>query len=125
MVDVSSLKIYVSHPNGTKSFIKQIGTLRLTDKITLFDVLVIPEYCVSLLSVQKLVKDNKLFLGFDDTYCYIQDLNTRKILRTGKVTDGLYVLNIGTGLCNYSIKMHVSCQNLCGIVNLAILLVLF
>ncbi|GKB50819.1 putative RNA-directed DNA polymerase [Tanacetum coccineum] len=33
------------HPNGTPAKIKHVETLKLSDKIVLFDVLVVPEYC--------------------------------------------------------------------------------
>ncbi|GKA76645.1 hypothetical protein Tco_0783106, partial [Tanacetum coccineum] len=42
------------HPNGTPAKIKYVEILKLSDKIVLFDVLVVPEYCVSLLFVNKL-----------------------------------------------------------------------
>ncbi|GKA70124.1 putative RNA-directed DNA polymerase [Tanacetum coccineum] len=34
-----------SHPNGTLAKIKYVGNLKLSDKIVLYDVLVVPEYC--------------------------------------------------------------------------------
>ncbi|GJR51390.1 ribonuclease H-like domain-containing protein [Tanacetum coccineum] len=52
VVDVSSLMLAVGHPNGTLAKISAaIGSL-------LFDVLVVPEYNVSLLSVNKMIKDS-------------------------------------------------------------------
>lgn len=94
VVDVSDLKISVGHPNGTQAFIKQIGNMKISDRIILYDVLVIPEYCVSLLSVQKLAKDCKLFVGFDEDTCYIQDSKTRTTVGTGRESDGLYILDV-------------------------------
>ncbi|GKC54553.1 ribonuclease H-like domain-containing protein [Tanacetum coccineum] len=46
-VDIFELKIIVGHPN----------------------VLVVPGYCVSLLSVNKLIRDGKIFVGFDENKC--------------------------------------------------------
>ncbi|GKD07093.1 ribonuclease H-like domain-containing protein, partial [Tanacetum coccineum] len=66
-VDVSELNITVGHLNGTLAKITHIGNLRLNNDVVLFDVLVIPEYCVSLLSVHKLIKDSKLSVSFDET----------------------------------------------------------
>ena len=77
VVDVSELHLTVGHPNGTMAKITHVGNLRLNDKVVLFDVLVVPEYSVSLLSVHKLIKDSKLTVGFDETTCYIQDLKKR------------------------------------------------
>ncbi|GJU43528.1 ribonuclease H-like domain-containing protein, partial [Tanacetum coccineum] len=53
----------------------------------------IPEYCVSLLSVNKLVRDSKLHVGFDEYDCIIQDLKRENILGTGSEAGGLYVFN--------------------------------
>ncbi|GJT95000.1 retrovirus-related pol polyprotein from transposon TNT 1-94 [Tanacetum coccineum] len=41
------------------------------------------EYTVNLLSVHKLARDSKLFIGFDEYKCYIQDLHLKKTLGTG------------------------------------------
>lgn len=42
LVDVVDFKFSVGHPNGTHTFIKQIGNMRINNCVTLFDVLVIP-----------------------------------------------------------------------------------
>ncbi|GJX16570.1 putative RNA-directed DNA polymerase [Tanacetum coccineum] len=52
----------VGHPNGTQALITKIGDLKINNDITLYDVLVVPEYTVSLLSVHKLARDSKLSL---------------------------------------------------------------
>ena len=70
VIDISGLNLTVGHPNGTLAKITAVGNLRLTNNVVLFDVLVVPEYCVSLLSVHKLIKDSKLFVGFDEHKCY-------------------------------------------------------
>lgn len=75
VVDISNLILATGHPNGTLAKVTDIGSLRLTNDVVLFDVLVVPEYNVSLLSVSKMIKDNKYFVGFDEYKCYIQDLN--------------------------------------------------
>ncbi|XP_071727720.1 uncharacterized protein [Rutidosis leptorrhynchoides] len=86
--DVSDLNLTVSHPNGTKAKVSKIGNLRISNDIILKDVLVVPDYHVSLLSVHCLVRDNNLFVGFDNVACYIQDLVSKKTLVSG----GLYFL---------------------------------
>ncbi|GJU77958.1 ribonuclease H-like domain-containing protein [Tanacetum coccineum] len=40
VIDVSYLKIKVTHPNGTEAFITRMGNMPLTDYLTLYDVLV-------------------------------------------------------------------------------------
>ncbi|GJU58294.1 ribonuclease H-like domain-containing protein [Tanacetum coccineum] len=57
VVDVSNLGRTVGHPNGTKAKIVKIRDLKLNNYITLFNVLVVPEYTVNLLSIDKLAKD--------------------------------------------------------------------
>ncbi|GJY60904.1 hypothetical protein Tco_0461561 [Tanacetum coccineum] len=47
------------HPNGTQALITKIGDLKINNDITLYDVLVVLEYTVSLLSVHKVARDNK------------------------------------------------------------------
>nr|GEW98981.1 hypothetical protein [Tanacetum cinerariifolium] len=59
----------------------------------LFDVLVIPEYTVNLLSVHKLIKDSKFSVGFDETKCYIQGLKKGRVLGTGSEFGGLYLFD--------------------------------
>nr|GEV03672.1 ribonuclease H-like domain-containing protein [Tanacetum cinerariifolium] len=90
---------FVSHPNGTEAFITKIENMPLTDYLTLFDVLVVPEYYVSLMSAHKVARDIKLVIAFYELKCYIlnQDLKAGKVLRTdrqlGHVTyQVLYVL---------------------------------
>nr|GEZ02009.1 ribonuclease H-like domain-containing protein [Tanacetum cinerariifolium] len=60
--DISHLRIKVGHPYGTEAFISMIENLRLSNDLVLYDVLVKPEYCVTLISVHKLAKDNKVLL---------------------------------------------------------------
>ncbi|GJZ17775.1 ribonuclease H-like domain-containing protein, partial [Tanacetum coccineum] len=92
VIDISHLKIKVSHPNGTDAFITKIGNMPLTGYLTLFDVLVFPEYCISLMSVYKVARDSKLVIAFDELKCYIlnQDLKTGKVLGTSRQFGGLY-----------------------------------
>ncbi|GKD80516.1 hypothetical protein Tco_1347355, partial [Tanacetum coccineum] len=70
VIDVSYFKIKVTHPNKTEAFITKIGNILLADYLTLYDVLVVPEYCVSLMSVHKVARDSKLIIAFDEIHCY-------------------------------------------------------
>ncbi|GJZ83159.1 ribonuclease H-like domain-containing protein [Tanacetum coccineum] len=116
VTDISGLNLTVGHPNGTLAKISAIGNLRLTSNVVLFDVLVIPEYNVSLMSMHKLIKDSKLFVGFDETKCYIQDLNLVKTVGTGSEAAGLYLFDEDQsgkptlGLSNSSFVCHTSKQ---------------
>ncbi|GJZ88337.1 ribonuclease H-like domain-containing protein, partial [Tanacetum coccineum] len=112
VVDISNLNITVGHPNGTVATISHIGDLRLSNNVILHDVLVVPGYCVSLLSVNKLIKDSKLFVGFDEDKCYIQDLDKGITLGTGSESGGLYLFddskNISLGNVNTVMAFNVS-----------------
>ncbi|GJW51394.1 hypothetical protein Tco_0092745, partial [Tanacetum coccineum] len=59
VLDISHLKIKVGHPNETEAYISKFGNLLLSNGLTLYDVMVIPEYSVTLISVHKLVIENK------------------------------------------------------------------
>ncbi|GJR10793.1 ribonuclease H-like domain-containing protein [Tanacetum coccineum] len=93
--DISHLKIKVGHPNGAEAFISKIGNLKFSNGLILYDVLVIPEYCVTFISVHKLAKENKIIVAFDENRCYFlnQDLNMRNVLGTGNQCEGLYYYN--------------------------------
>nr|GEU84097.1 hypothetical protein [Tanacetum cinerariifolium] len=73
IIDVSHLDITVAHPYGTKAKVNQIGSCKLNEKLIIHDVLVVPDYHNSLLSVSKLAKDSKLSVCFNEKDCVIQD----------------------------------------------------
>nr|GEV31552.1 ribonuclease H-like domain-containing protein [Tanacetum cinerariifolium] len=93
LVDVFDLKLTVGHPNGTLAKITHVGNLKLNNDLMLFDVLVIPEYTVSLLSMHKLIKYSKFSIGFEETKCYIQGLKKGRVLGTGSKFGGLYLFD--------------------------------
>ncbi|GKD41159.1 hypothetical protein Tco_1261366, partial [Tanacetum coccineum] len=94
IVDISNLKITVGHPNGTLAIVSHVRNLKLTKNVILYDVLVVPGYCISLLSVNKMIKDSKLFVGFDEEKCYIHDLKREITLGTGSESGGLYLFDL-------------------------------
>ncbi|GKA26417.1 ribonuclease H-like domain-containing protein [Tanacetum coccineum] len=75
---IAHANMAVGHPNGTLAKITHISNLRLNNNVVLFYILVVPEYCVSLLFVHKLIKDSKLSVCFDESKCLIQDLKSKK-----------------------------------------------
>ncbi|KAJ0435793.1 putative RNA-directed DNA polymerase [Helianthus annuus] len=89
-IDVSKYNMIVGHPNGTSAKVTKIGNLKLENNIVLYDILVVPDYCVNLLSVHRLAKDNKLQVLFNEDNCYVQDLKSKKVMVTGSQSDGLY-----------------------------------
>ncbi|GJT57055.1 ribonuclease H-like domain-containing protein [Tanacetum coccineum] len=112
VVDISNLNITVGHPNGTVATISHVEDLRISNNVILYDVLVVPGYCVSLLSVNKLIKDGKLFVGFDEDKCYIQDLDKGITLGTSSESEGLYLFddskNKSLGNVNIVMAFNVS-----------------
>nr|GEX48549.1 ribonuclease H-like domain-containing protein [Tanacetum cinerariifolium] len=80
VVDITSLNIIVGHSNRTLATISHVGNLKLSNTMILYDVLVVPGYCVSLLSVNKLTRDSKMYVGFDEDKFYIQDLKRDTVL---------------------------------------------
>nr|GEV78888.1 ribonuclease H-like domain-containing protein [Tanacetum cinerariifolium] len=93
IIDILDLNLIVGHPNGTLAKFKYVGNLQLSDNVVLYDVLVVPEYCVSLLYVHKLIKDSRMFVGLDTNKCYIQDFTQNKIIGTGNENGGIYLFD--------------------------------
>ncbi|GKC31215.1 putative RNA-directed DNA polymerase, partial [Tanacetum coccineum] len=109
VVDVSNLGLTVGHPNGTQALITKIGDLKINNEVTLYDVLVVHEYTVSLLSVHKLSRDNKLFVTFDEKNCYIQDLKENRNVRIGKQLNGLYLFDVNNACMIVSSNCIANC----------------
>ncbi|GJR12265.1 ribonuclease H-like domain-containing protein [Tanacetum coccineum] len=102
IIDITNSNLTVGDPNGTLAKIKYVGNLKLSDKIVLFDVLVVPKYCVSLLSMNKLIRYSKMFVGFTEPKCFIQDLHQNKIVGTGSESGGLYMFDYVSPLSSNS-----------------------
>ncbi|GKB43529.1 ribonuclease H-like domain-containing protein [Tanacetum coccineum] len=95
VLDISHLRIKVVHPNETEAYISKIRNLRLSNGLTLYDVMVIPKCCVILISVHKLAKENKVIVAFDENRCYFlnQDLSLKNVLGIDDQCEGLYYYN--------------------------------
>ncbi|GJY82599.1 ribonuclease H-like domain-containing protein [Tanacetum coccineum] len=84
----------------------------LNDKSTAgtANMAVVPKYTVSLLSVNKLIKDSKLSVCFDKSNCYVQDLRKQKVLGTGSEFVGLYLFdekfNVSPTVCNRNLNLN-------------------
>ncbi|GKE96694.1 hypothetical protein Tco_1581549 [Tanacetum coccineum] len=83
IIDVTHLNLIVAHSNGTIEQVKQVRNFKLGNNLILKDVLVVPGYNVSLLSVHKLSKDKKVVVSFTDSMCKIQDLTQKFLMGTG------------------------------------------
>ncbi|GJT75620.1 hypothetical protein Tco_1042345 [Tanacetum coccineum] len=112
VVDIYSLKINLCHPNRTLATIIHVGNLELTNNVVLYDVFIVPGYCVSMLSDNKLIRDSKILVGFDEEKCYIQYLTKKKTLGTSSESRGLYLFdvepNFSLDKCNLVMSFNVS-----------------
>ncbi|GKB34757.1 hypothetical protein Tco_0879699 [Tanacetum coccineum] len=122
VLDISHLRIKVGHPNRTKAYISKIENLRLSNGLTLYDVMVILEYCVTLNSVYKLVKENKVIVAFDENRCYFlnQDLNLKNVVGIGDHYEGFMighpaepVLNVLKNSLQIDKKDNIGCCEIC------------
>lgn len=66
--------INVGLPDGNTKRVNQIGTVKLTPKITLRNVLHIPDFKTNLLSVSKVAEGSNARVIFDKNGCVFQDL---------------------------------------------------
>ncbi|GKA28479.1 sodium/hydrogen exchanger 6, partial [Tanacetum coccineum] len=86
--------------------------LKLTNNVILYDLHVVLWYCVIILSVNKLIRDSKMFVGFNENKCYIQDLKREKVMGTGSESGGLYLFDMKNSNCigksNVVMCFHVS-----------------
>nr|GEX23584.1 ribonuclease H-like domain-containing protein [Tanacetum cinerariifolium] len=85
-------RITVSHPNETESLVIKVGNLKLTNFLTLDDVLVVHEYSVTLVSIHKVDRDSRFIIGIDEAKCFLMsyDLVDVKIIGICKQVNGLY-----------------------------------
>ncbi|CAM8966871.1 unnamed protein product [Rhodiola kirilowii] len=80
----------VTLPNGECFEIRNKGDCYLQNGVILYDVLLVPEFQVNLISVYRLVADLRCQVLFTDDNCIVQDHQGRMILRTGKPVGALY-----------------------------------
>ncbi|GKC57867.1 ribonuclease H-like domain-containing protein [Tanacetum coccineum] len=66
IIDITDLNLTVGHPN---------------------------EYYVGILSVNKLIRDSRMFVGFTESKLYIQDLHVNKIVETNSENGSLYMFD--------------------------------
>ncbi|KAI5330645.1 hypothetical protein L3X38_030043 [Prunus dulcis] len=83
---------FVGLPNGGKAEIKSIGSIKLSEALTLDGVLHVPQFNVNLLSVSKLTRGLKCIVIFFAKFCAVQDVNTGRTIGLGKHFNGLYYL---------------------------------
>nr|GEU32541.1 ribonuclease H-like domain-containing protein [Tanacetum cinerariifolium] len=84
VIDISKLIIKVSHPKGTEAVITKVGNMILNKSLTLYDVLVVPKYCVSLMSIHKIARDSGLIVAFNENKCSVLPRDLREMTVLGR-----------------------------------------
>ncbi|XP_074306150.1 uncharacterized protein LOC141641385 [Silene latifolia] len=107
-VVVLSHPLSVALPDGTLKPVYKTGTVYLTSEITLFDVLLIPDFQANLLSVGKLITRSKLTVTFFNNACFFQDPSSKTNVACGKRCGDLYRLRVFTNTrsCNKASSVH-------------------
>ncbi|XP_021772819.1 uncharacterized protein LOC110736809 [Chenopodium quinoa] len=89
LFDTKSFECPVGLPNGDTVSSSLIGSVCLSDKITLTGVLYVPNLSCNLISVSQLNDDLNCTVQFNPYICAIQD-HTKELIGTGTRRDGLY-----------------------------------
>ncbi|XP_019153455.1 PREDICTED: uncharacterized protein LOC109149920 [Ipomoea nil] len=76
-------------PTGSKEVVTHIGSIKLTEHISLKGVLCVPGFEINLISVSKLAKDSGCSLSFFADYCVIQSGQDQKEIGLAKEDKGL------------------------------------
>ncbi|KAH7570754.1 hypothetical protein JRO89_XS05G0177800 [Xanthoceras sorbifolium] len=101
----------VGLPNGESVVATQSGSVRLSDKITLQNVLYVPKLNCNLLSVSQLNDDLHCIVQFNSYMCAIQD-HTRELIGTGVRRDGLYYFGGAEGDSVQHVSVHNAASTL-------------
>jgi hypothetical protein len=83
---------HVNLPNGAKASVTHIGTIKLSDNLTLTEVLCVPSFSFNLISASKLLKNLHCCLIFLAGYCFIQSLHHWRTIGVAKEKAGLFYL---------------------------------
>ena len=82
--------IPVELSNGTHTLAVKRGLVHLNPKLTLRDVLYVPNLKCSLISIAQLLDDICCTVTFPPKLCVIQDLTTRNLIGVAKPRRGVY-----------------------------------
>ena len=85
--------VKVKLPNNHDVIASHVGTVILTHKITLHNVLYIPTFTLNIISIQRLINSLKCRLVFTDNVCQIQVKCTSKMIGQADIVNGLYHLH--------------------------------
>jgi hypothetical protein len=71
---IATISSRVKLPNGNYAIVTHIGTVKLSEHLTLHDVLCVPSFSFNLISASKLIKYLNCCLIFLANFCFIQNL---------------------------------------------------
>lgn len=80
----------VIFPDGKRSKATKRGVLSLNSSYQLTDVLFVPDFNCTLISVSKLLRQTGCIAIFTDTLCFLQDRFTRTLIGAGEEREGVY-----------------------------------
>ncbi|XP_050217800.1 uncharacterized protein LOC126668655 [Mercurialis annua] len=84
--------VHVKLPNGHLVPVSHIGTIQLTDRLILHNVLLVPDFTFNLISASKLTDDQNICLILYHDSCFIQEMHTWRMIGLAKKQEGLYIL---------------------------------
>ena len=85
-----TLPSMVKFPDGRTSKSTLSGTLSLNSHCSLLEVLYVPDFDCTLISVSKLLKQTGCIAIFTDTLCFLQDRFSRTLIGAGEEREGVY-----------------------------------
>jgi hypothetical protein len=83
---------HVKLPNGSIANVTHIGTVTISETLTLTGVLCVPSFTFNLISATKLIKSLNCCLIFLAGYCFIQSLHNWRTIGVGEEVAGLFYL---------------------------------
>ena len=86
------IQTIVELPNGETARVTHIGTITLSSKLILKNVLCVPSFSFNILSISMITKSQVCYPVFLSSYCFIQDLISWQTIGVGQVLEGLYLL---------------------------------
>ena len=88
--NISDFPSSVTFPNGQLSNATKRGTLKLSNDYSVNDVLFVPDFNCTLISVSKLLKQTGCIAIFTDTLCVLHDRFSRTLIGAGEEREGVY-----------------------------------
>ena len=85
--------VHVTLPDGSIKPVTLVDDIQLSPSLNLRNVLFVPDFKYSLLSVAKFLTDNYCCTVFYPTHRVFQDLSTKLIVAVGKKAGGLYTFD--------------------------------